>query len=249
MDYNSMLERELKGEVDYYNRKFDILKPEKMEYINKGLCAEIYSNGEKILKKYYSLTPLTCRLKAEVFDILKDINNPHFIELYDIYHRGNEIDLYRSIFGDHEFIVSAYTAKYYKDDSINILLEDKNYLLENFYELENLFEEFTKNMICTNDIKRGNSILGKNGIVIIDPDLFYIVTSAEDFLRKTNKKNLLYLYQSMIMNSFEDDKNYQKNMSILMHLLEDIKVTEKTDITHEVSKTLKYVNKPIELFK
>lgn len=161
MNYNNIIESQLKGEVDYYNRHFDRFNLEKMEYINKGLCAEIYSDEEQIFKKYFPLTPRSCRLKENVFDILKDINNTHFIELYEIYNRSNQIDLYKSLCDNHEFIVSAYTAKYYNDNSVNALLEDKNYLLENFYELEKLFEELTKNNICTDDIKRDNSILGK----------------------------------------------------------------------------------------
>lgn len=249
MDYNSIMESELKGEVDYYNRHLERFNLEQMEYINKGLCAEIYSDDEQIFKKYFPLTPLTCRLKADVFDILKDINNPHFMKIYEIYNRCNQIDLYKSICDDHEFIVSAYTAKYYKDNSVNALLEDKNYLLENFYELEKLFEELTKNNICTNDVKKDNSILGKNGIVIIDPDLFYIVESSDAFLRQMNKKNLFELYNSILVNSLEDNIYYQKNANIIRALLENIKITGKTDVTHEISKTLKYVNKPKELFK
>ena len=249
MKYNSITESELKGEVDYYNRHFDRFNLKNMKYINKGLCAEIYSDDEQIFKKYFPLTPRTYRLKENVFDILKDINNPHFIELYEIYNRSNQIDSYKSICDEHEFIVSAYTAKYYKDNSVNALLEDKNYLLENFCELEKLFEELTKNNICTNDVKRDNSILGKNGIVIIDPDLFYLVESSDAFLRQINKKNLFNLYNSIIINSLEDDIYYQKNANIIRALLESIKITEKTDVTHEISKTLKYVNKPKELFK
>ena len=109
--------------------------------------------------------------------------------------------------------------------------------------------ELTKNNICTNDVKRDNSILGKNGIVIIDPDLFYLVESSDAFLRQINKKNLFKLYNSIIINSLEDDIYYQKNANIIRALLESIKITEKTDVTHEISKTLKYVNKPKELFK
>lgn len=248
MNYNNIVESQLKGEVDYYNRHFDRFNLEKMEYINKGLCAEIYSDEEQIFKMYFPLTPRSCRLKENVFDILKDINNTHFIELYEIYNRSNQIDLYKSLCDNHEFIVSAYTAKYYNDNSVNALLEDKNYLLENFYELEKLFEELTKNNICTDDIKRDNSILGKNGIIIIDPDLFYIVDSSDAFLRQMNKKNLLQLYNSILVNSLEDDIYYYKNGNIIRTLLDDIEITGKTDVTHEISKTLKYVNKPNELF-
>ena len=64
-----------------------------------------------------------------------------------------------------------------------------------------------------------------------------------------NKKNLFELYNSILINSLEDDIYYQKNANIIRSLLENIKITGKTDVTHEISKTLKYVNKPKELFK
>ena len=71
MKYNSIMVSKLKGEVDYYNRHFDRFNLKNMKYINKGLCAEIYSDDEQIFKKYFPLTPRTYRLKENVFDILK----------------------------------------------------------------------------------------------------------------------------------------------------------------------------------
>ena len=48
-------------------------------------------------------------------------------------------------------------------------------------------------MIRTVDIKRDNTVIGKDGIVIIDPDLFYTMHSSREFISKLNKNNLLYL--------------------------------------------------------
>ena len=63
-----------------------------------------------------------------------------------------------------------------------------------------------------------------------------------------NKKNLLQLYNSILVNSLEDDIYYYQNGNIIRTLLDNIEITGKTDVTHEISKTLKYVNKPKELF-
>ena len=104
-------------------------------------------------------------------------------------------------------------------------------------------------MICTSDIKKDNSILGKNNIIIIDPDLFYIINSTKTFLRKTNKIKLLYLFNSIIINSIDDDLDYPRKIRILHNLLSDIIITDKTNITYELSKKLQYIKKPIDIFK
>ncbi len=245
MEYNNpniKKEKLINENTTNYYEIFNTINLKNMTYLNKGSCAKIYYNKRIILKKYYSETPINLRIKEDIFNILKDINNRNFIELYDIYSTYKE-NL------NHQSITSAYTAKYYKDNSINPILENKNYLLENFNNLEKLFDIFTNNMICTSDIKRDNSILEKNNIIIIDPDLFYIINSTKTFLRKTNKIKLLYLFNSIIINSIDDDLDYPRKIRILHNLLSDIIITDKTNITYELSKKLQYIKKPIDIFK
>ena len=160
--------------MSYYNRNHKKLKVNALEYLNSGECAKILCNKDIVLKEYYSETILNSRLNGKMFDILKNISNPHFIELFDIYSCFDFIELLENKIGILPFIVDAYTAKYYSDNSVNVLLEHKDYILDNFRELELLFKIFSENMICTDDIKRDNTVIGKDGIVIIDPDLFYI---------------------------------------------------------------------------
>ena len=220
-----------------------------MKYLSQGDCGEVSYNDEIILKEYFGFINNSYRIKEKVFDILKSIDDKHLIELYDIYTAKNKIKIFFGKLLQCQFKVDYYTAKYYSDNSVNVLNEPKEYLLENLFELQKLFNILTENNICTKDVKRANTIIGKEGIVIIDPDLFYIVDSSDAFLRQMNKKNLFELYNSILINSLEDDIYYQKNVNIIRSLLENIKITGKTDVTHEISKTLKYVNKPKELFK
>ena len=147
------------------------------------------------------------------------------------------------------FIVDAYTAKYYPDNSVNALLENKDYLLDNFKELEILFKTFSKNMICTADIKKDNTVIGKDGIVIIDPDLFYTMEFGKELISTLNKKNLLYLFRSIFINSLKGKPNYDRMVTYIDSELVNIKVTDTTDVTQEISKKLRYVKRPIELVK
>ena len=104
-------------------------------------------------------------------------------------------------------------------------------------------------MICTEDIKRDNAIIGKTGIIIIDPDLFYTTEASKDFVSALNKKKLLNLFRSIFMSSVANEPNYGKLITFIDTELVNIEVTENTDITYEISKKLKYIKKPVELFK
>lgn len=68
----------------YYNRNGETLNIEKkkMEYLSSGFCGTVSHDNEVILKEYFSDTPKSGRLSAEMFDVLKDINNDHFIKLF-----------------------------------------------------------------------------------------------------------------------------------------------------------------------
>ena len=189
--------------MSYYNRNYKKIKLSAMEYLNSGECAKVFYNKEIIFKEYYSKTRLNCRLSEKMFDILKKINNPHFIELFDIYSDFDFIELLKNKLKILPFIVDAYTAKYYPDDSINVLFEHKDYILDNFKELEVLFRIFSENMICTDDIKKDNTVISKDGIVIIDPDLFYTMQSSREFISALNKKKLLNLFRSILINSMK----------------------------------------------
>ena len=235
--------------MSYYDRNYKKLKLNDMEYLNSGECAKILYNKEMILKKYYYSTELNYRLSEKMFDLLKNINNPHFIELIDIYSDFNFIELLKNKMGILSFFVDAYTAKYYPDNSINVLLEHKDFILDNIKELEVLFRTFSENMICTDDIKRDNTVIGKDGIVIIDPDLLYTIESSKEFISILNKKNLLKLFRDIFINSVENKSNYVNIINFIDNELVNFEVTYNTDVAYEISKKLKYIKKPIELFR
>lgn len=235
--------------MSYYNRNYKKLKLNALEYLNGGECARILYNKEIIFKEYFFDTELCYRINEKVFDILKNINNPHFIELFDIYSDFDFLELLKNKMGILPFIITAYTAKYYPDNSVNVLMEHKDYILDNLKELEVLFRVFSENMICTDDIKRDNAVIGKDGIVIIDPDLFYTTQSSKEFISTLNKKNLLYLFKDILVNSIENKSSLGKIKTFIDNELVNFEVKANTDVTYEISKKLKHIKKPIELFR
>lgn len=130
------------------------------------------------------------------------------------------------------------------------MFEQKNYLLENIGKLEKLFETFSNYKICVEDVKRRNTVINRNEIIIIDHDLFYIFNenASKDFMSLVNKRKLLELVRSIMVNSEFGEVDYLTfengiNMEIL-----DFKVSDETNITNEVAPKLKYMKKPIYFF-
>ena len=130
------------------------------------------------------------------------------------------------------------------------MFEQKNYLLENIEKLEKLFETFSNYKICVEDVKRRNTVINRNEIIIINHDLFYIFNenASKDFMSLVNKRKLLELVRSIMVNSESGEVDYLTfengiNMEIL-----DFKVSDETNITNEVAPKLKYMKKPIYFF-
>ena len=218
-----------------------------MKYLSQCDCGEVSYNDEIILKEYFGFINNSYRIKEKVFDILKSIDDKHLIELYDIYTAKNKIKIFFGKLLQCQFKVDCYTAKYYSDNSVNALNEPKEYLLENLFELQKLFNILMENNICTKDVKRANTIIGKEGIVIIDPDLFYIPKEKEN-VALINQLNLLNLFKSICLASIDTKRDLDSILKYLEKEVLDFNLTEKTDISYEISKKLKYRKCPKDIF-
>lgn len=223
----------------YYdkNRKPINIDIEKMEKIKStGISSRVFHNDRIILKKYRPRIHPFCKITPKMFKTLKTIQNDHFIELYEMFSEKKRL----------RFKIDAYTAKYYSPEDINIYEQPTDYILDNFSELEKLFEVFTNERIETDDIKFENSILTSNEIIIIDPDLFTKSFLSKDIISVANKLELLKLLRSILIKTVKA-KGYECILG--KESLFDFKVDENTDITHELSKKLKPYKKTIDYFK
>lgn len=235
----------------YYNRdKAKLsLKLDELEFLNSEEYAKVRYNSDIIFKEYYHDSE--CRLTTEMFDILKNIDNSHFMKIYEIYSEMNTLELAQYILKQRPFIVDAYIAKYYPEEQINVLYESIDYLLDNFNELEILFKIFSYNGIVTDDVKRTNTVLNKNEIIIIDPDAFYTSKESQKDILIRNKKELLYLFKSILLDSAKKNENCKEWLLIntkFNSYLTDFEIEENTNITKELSKRLGYVKRPIDYF-
>lgn len=233
--------------MPYYNKNGEELKLDSMIFLNNGCCADVFYDKSIIFKRYYAQTEAVNRIDEGVFELLKDIHNSHLIKLIDMYSDFDLDEFHQYSRGKIDFRIDGYTARYYKENNINILMENKDYLLDNINELELLFQLLSENYIYTDDLKRENTILGKNEIVIIDPDYFSInMDFSKSFISLWNKIKLLELLRN-IMKGFIDNKS--KDHVRLINDLFDIPLNYNTSLASDVSKKLSYVKRPVELFK
>ena len=242
--------------MDFYNRdnvKFDF---NDMEYLSHGYNGEVFYNNKIIFKKYFAWSEKDSRINLQLFDLLKEFKNPHFIELYDVYTKYYKIEIINKIIKkirNNAFLVEGYSAKYYQEDNIDVLNASKEYFLENLFEIEKLINELSENGIKINDIKRENIILNKDNIVIIDPDLFYLWNPISCL--SANKEKLYYLFNDLLLNEVLKTpylyvtSKYLKEQNIFKNHMYNLYATEEFCVTDEFSKILKHTKKPVELFE
>lgn len=242
--------------MPYYDRNGQLLNLDEIElsYLSKGYCGSVYYNNDMIFKKYHRFAHSCSKLKPEMFDFLKTVNNPHFMEFYEIYCKMDLEQLSEYLDGNYSFKVDAYAAKYYPDDSVKALFEKKDYLLDNFREIEKLFDEFANNGVMVKDSKRENVLLSNNGIIIIDPDLYLFSEEKISNIVIANKKELLQLFQSICLSeaSIIVHNHFFRGINDIEEKIfafgTQIRINENTDVTHEISKKLGKVKRPVKYF-
>lgn len=243
--------------MEFYNRDNIKYNFDNMQYLSHGSCAEVFFDEKNILKKYFWGVEQGYRIDVEMFDLLKEFKNPHFIELHDIYTKYAKIEIVNKLFKKmrkNKFWVFGYSAKYYKDDNIDVLNTTKEYFLDNLREIEKLINELAKNGVLICDMKRQNAILNKDNIVIIDPDLFYLYYSRNSY--SINKLYLFELFDDILLECisksfylYDTNKYLQEKINFKRELSSrNLDLPDNLCITDEFSRQLKYVKKPAELF-
>lgn len=236
--------------MKFINEKGKKINLNNYTFLNNGKCANTYHNNTLVFKEYNKDTISEFKISKDVFDILKDIDNPNFIKLYDTYMLTTLFERILYSLNAICFSIDAYTAKLYQKENINPLYINKEYLLYNLSEIEKLLNLISSLGIKVDDIHTGNTVYTKDRIIIIDPDFFKLSHTSESRIKSWNKRNVLVLFQSMI----EDSKELKcKDRKALLDWFDDnfsvSKVTEDINITYNIAKQLKYVKKPIDIIR
>lgn len=227
-------------------REFSVTEP-----FDSGGNAEVFKieNNTQVLKKYKDpLQQTKWKIDYELFEILKHINNFHFIHLLERYYDYMKYseDSINCIKEWPEWsLIDAYTYDYVEEDKIDLLTMPIDYLLTNLDEMEKLFFSFAKEGITVGDLTANNVVLNQNGIVIIDPDGFSIRTirMEDDYSRvlKVNREWLCDLFRSLL----NQNHSYEKTFS----LFNERKLVGSDNMTSIVAKKLRPYQKTIDYIK
>lgn len=215
---------------------------------NHGGCSNVYLSNGIVTKKYYDYTN-HCRIDNEVFEYLKGVDNPHFINLIDYYYEvskiyypdGDERDIKEVI---KQYLIDVYRYYYIKSDDVDILTAPTEYILYNFEEIEKLFKRFAKDKLMVYDMKKQNTVLTKDNIVIIDPDLFCFKDDKK-MCKSFNRVMLSYLF----IHLFLDNPRYE--MEQYRSKIDDLFTfkNETGNLIGPLSKRLSRYKRPIDYLR
>lgn len=243
----------------YYSENFKKLElpTDELEFLCEGGTSNVFRFNDLIYKEYFDITPIRCTLKSDVYEALKTIDSKNMMKIYNIYSDKNLLMLYMNGLFRKTFQIKAYIAKYYEEDPTNIFTKSVDYFLDNCKRLDELAKTMTEASIVMYDVKRWNTILTRDNIVIIDPDYFSLTDADKEVTLFNNKEAILNLLHDIFAISIleflpkTDLLQHFENCRIIdLHFKEffDVQLTCDTDIAYELSKKLRHVKKPIDYF-
>lgn len=157
----------------FYDKDGKMREYEGVSTGKKGKCSEVFHDGNIYYKKYFYTTSYCDRITYDIWELLEGIENSHLARIYELlYGRNNvcRISFLRENIRDYE--VDAYRLQWIKEDNTDILEISKEYFLENLFEIFHLGEVLSGYGAYMNDVKRENTIINREGIVLIDPDIY-----------------------------------------------------------------------------
>ena len=177
-------------------------------YYNAGNCAMIFKKNNILLKVYKSNCTYRYYLPKKVFYKLQDLDISNIVKLYDYYYFDS------SKIG-RIFPMEAYTMEYVNNDKLNIIYQNKEYLLKTIYLLEKAIYKLSINKVGVNDAHHSNIIFNKEGATLIDVDL-YTINNLISFKKILlyNQEKILYFIRSKIINELEKENYNIKKFEI-----------------------------------
>lgn len=175
--------------MQYYDKEGNLVEFNGTRTNLLGANGEIYKIDDKIAyKRYFSYAEN--RIKQAIFDFIRDLKNPHMVRLLDRYYLAEDIEnfdifsfyvnnpaIYDSPYNKDLQKVDLYTYEWVKKEYLDILEESVDYLLDNTNELLKLVDILSANGIKLADMRTDNLVCNKQGITLIDPDMYSFIPS------------------------------------------------------------------------
>ncbi len=187
--------------MTYYSEDNEILDTQEFEYFDSGGCANIYKNGDTLLKVYKYDCNYRYFLGKKMFRLIKTSNIPNMVKLLDLYHRSNNL-LYKKL------PLDAYTMEMVKGKRVTLINQKRDYLRDVISQLEETINGLCEKKILLEDPSAQNIIFKEDGVTIIDPDQFL----SGRFLSKTDiytyNKNQVIQYINRTISEESNVKSY-----------------------------------------
>ena len=146
-----------------------------------------------------------------MFDKLQELDLPNIVKLYNYY--------YLEVSKLNRFLhMEAYTMEQIEKDDTILLEQNKEYLLNALYSLEETCLYLARNKIEINDAHSSNVIFNKQGATLIDVDTYCIRKMKNvDKVFLHNKAQILYILGNQVKKELQNN-NYGIDYYKVMYL-------------------------------
>lgn len=158
------------------NVKYSEMKTRFLPRLGEGTFGTTYKYGDIVIKRYFTNETAAGHIKEDVFDRLKDIKEKSFIDLIDCSY--SQMTHFCSDYGKR--VISAYSSKYISKIHKKSIDMPVDYTINSLKELLKLAKRINELNIKMEDTFGDNLIIGKDNIVVIDPDLYEIDEILDD---------------------------------------------------------------------
>ena len=205
-----------------------IKKGNKIGNGNNGTVYQI--DNDKCLKIYRS----SAWVNVDTLKIIKDMKFNNYYKIYDM--------LY-----DKDSNFKGMIMKYYPQEEVNVLMMEKDYLLDNVNGLGRDILSLIEKGIFIVDLNIDNTIINRNGITVVDTDLYiYREDYDRDLLGRMGYATFRSLVKSIIIDSISMDKPME-DVNIYKAIVENL-VGNPFD-TKSMEKKLVRCKYPMEYIK
>lgn len=185
----------------FYSENNEIFDCKDFTYFDEGMCSKVYRSGDVLFKCYNIDCNHRLRLQKKMFMIIKNLNAPNLVKLYDFFYMFNSAVL-------KLLCIDAYTMELVNDDKIKLIDCDRKFLIEILKELEETLNILCDNKVVLCDVHYKNIIINNNGITIIDPDQFYFSKfSSKREIYKLNKSEILRCLNNILISELMENDN------------------------------------------
>lgn len=199
--------------------------------IGNGNNGTVYQmDNDKCLKIYRS----SAWVNVDTLKIIKDMKFNNYYKIYDM--------LY-----DKDSNFKGMIMKYYPQEEVNVLMMEKDYLLDNVNGLGRDILSLIEKGIFIVDLNIDNTIINRNGITVVDADLYiYREDYDRDLLGRMGYATFRTLVKSIIIDSISMDKSME-DVNIYKAIVENL-VGNPFD-TKSMEKKLVRCKYPMEYIK